>query len=231
MLPAEGDSPTLSHFRSVLKDQIHFVLIEYPGWREMIDAGAGFEALVDAAVAQICGQSRENEFCLLAGYSFGGLVAVETARRLTESGRQVGFLGLIDTAPSNRPTPSPPTRWHRLISALIWMSAFRTLKMIGQSARFLPPKSAFTLEFILNERLRAMSIRRLRLEPTPAPITLYRSNDGTSPDKGWSALGSRLRWYPSAAATSRCWDHPFLIFCASEFSKPWKTPSEVMAWE
>ena len=97
MLPAEGDSPTLSHFRSVLKDQIRFVLIEYPGWREMIDAGAGFEALVDAAVAQICGQSRENECCLLAGYSFGGLVAVETARRLAKRGRQVGFLGLIDT--------------------------------------------------------------------------------------------------------------------------------------
>jgi acetoacetyl-CoA synthetase len=35
----------------------------------------------------------------LAGHSFGGLVALETARRLTDAGRQVDFLGLIDVLP------------------------------------------------------------------------------------------------------------------------------------
>ena len=179
----------------------------------MIDAGAGFEALVDAAVAQICGQSQDDDFCLLAGTrSVAWLQWNGPPPRAKRS--WIGFLGLIDTAPSNRPTPSPPTRWHRLISALIWMSAFRTLKMIGKSARFLPPKSAFTLKFILNERLRAMSIRRLHFEPTPVPITLYRSNDDASPDKGWSALGSRVTVVPIGGSHKSMLGPPFLdILC------------------
>lgn len=40
----------------------------------------------------------------LCGYSFGGLVAFEIARRLSESGSEVGFVGLFDTLMS-------PVRW------------------------------------------------------------------------------------------------------------------------
>lgn len=40
----------------------------------------------------------------LCGYSFGGLVAFEIARRLSESGSEVGFVGLFDTMMS-------PMRW------------------------------------------------------------------------------------------------------------------------
>src|SRR5262249_3034906 len=37
----------------------------------------------------------------LCGYSFGGLVAFEMARRLRESGDDIGLLGLFDTLPSS----------------------------------------------------------------------------------------------------------------------------------
>jgi amino acid adenylation domain-containing protein len=37
----------------------------------------------------------------LCGYSFGGLVAFEMARRLRESGDEIGLLGLFDTLPSS----------------------------------------------------------------------------------------------------------------------------------
>jgi amino acid adenylation domain-containing protein len=37
----------------------------------------------------------------LCGYSFGGLVAFEMARRLRESGDEIGLLGLFDTMPSS----------------------------------------------------------------------------------------------------------------------------------
>ena len=226
MLPAEGDSPTLSHFRSVLKDQIHFVLIEYPGWREMIDAGAGFEALVDAAVAQICGQSRENEFCLLAGYSFGGLVAVETARRLTERGRQVGFLGLIDTrierppeAGEQRNVSRPLKVVGKVISALILVSAFGPLKIMGRLATLLPAKRAFTIEFMLNKRLRMKSLLRLRLKPLPLPITLYRSleDPSTSLDNGWSAYCDRLAVVPIGGTHHSILEPPFLERLCTRF--------------
>jgi len=225
MLPAEGDSPTLSHFRSVLKDQIRFVLIEYPGWREMIDAGAGFEALVDAAVAQICRQSRENEFCLLAGYSFGGLVAVETARRLTERGRQVGFLGLIDTRVERPPDTGEKRSVSRplkvvgkVISALILVSAFGPLKIMGRLATLLPAKRAFTIEFMLNTRLRTRSLHRLQLKPLQLPITLYRSlEDPSLLDNGWSAYCDRLAVVPIGGNHHSILEPPFLDSLCTRF--------------
>jgi acyl-coenzyme A synthetase/AMP-(fatty) acid ligase/thioesterase domain-containing protein/acyl carrier protein len=64
----------------------------------------------------------------LCGYSFGGLVAFEIARRLSESGDQVGFVGLFDTMMS--PLRWPPSAW---LSILRWriprlpMAAMRSL--------------------------------------------------------------------------------------------------------
>src|SRR4029077_17208311 len=43
----------------------------------------------------------------LCGYSFGGLVAFEMARRLRESGDEVGLLGLFDTMPNFLGWPLP----------------------------------------------------------------------------------------------------------------------------
>jgi thioesterase domain-containing protein/acyl carrier protein len=43
----------------------------------------------------------------LCGYSFGGLVAFEMARRLRESGDEVGLLGLFDTLPNFLGWPLP----------------------------------------------------------------------------------------------------------------------------
>jgi non-ribosomal peptide synthetase component F/thioesterase domain-containing protein/acyl carrier protein len=47
----------------------------------------------------------------LCGYSFGGLVAFEMARRLRVSGAKIGLVGLLDTRPS-------PLRW----PAHVWLS-------------------------------------------------------------------------------------------------------------
>ena len=199
MMPAEGDLPSLARSRSIFKDQIHFVIIEYPSWQEMIRAGAGFGAIVDAAVAQILQTNAEGIPCLLTGYSFGGLVAVETARRLIERGVQIGFLGLIDTR-TERPTETqqaqgisrPYKLIGKIISALILISAFRSLNTVGRLARFLPAKHAFAIEFLLNTRLRTRSLRRFRLEPLQLAMTLYRSDEGCLADNGWSAYFSQV---------------------------------------
>jgi thioesterase domain-containing protein len=223
MVPAEGDSPSLAHFRALLKDRIHFVMIEYPGWREMIDAGAGFEAIVDAAVAQISRQSSQDVPCLLAGYSFGGLVAVETARRLVEHGRRIDFLALIDTRAERPPeetrqarSVSRPMKFiGKIFSALILISAFRPLKIMGQLATLLPAKQAFTIEYMLNTRLRTRSLRRLQLGTIRMPITLYRSNEGSSLDNGWSAHCSQVAVVPIGGDHHSILEPPFLdILCA-----------------
>lgn len=199
MTPAEGDSPALSHFRTLLKDRIHWVLIEYPGWREMINSGARFDILVEAAVEQICRHTDPDEKCCLAGYSFGGFVAVETARRLLERNRQISFLGIVDTR-LERPTDTQLAKkmplifrlTGKLLSALILFSAFRPLKLIANLASRLPDKSAFIIEFMLNTRLRTKALLRLRLKPLPVPLTLFRSAEGSLPDNGWGAYFDQL---------------------------------------
>jgi hypothetical protein len=95
MPPASGDLPMLARLRAALEGKIRFVVIQYPGWREMLAAGAGFDVLVDAAVSQIHAERGEDDFYLLAGYSFGGFITWETARRLVEYGHRVGFLGKL----------------------------------------------------------------------------------------------------------------------------------------
>jgi acyl-coenzyme A synthetase/AMP-(fatty) acid ligase/thioesterase domain-containing protein/acyl carrier protein len=45
-------------------------------------------------------RQSEGPYCL-CGYSFGGLVAFEIARRLRQSGDTVGFVGLFDTMPNS----------------------------------------------------------------------------------------------------------------------------------
>ena len=39
---------------------------------------------------------------ILIGYSFGGLIALEMAQRLTEEGKQVALLTFVDTYPAIR---------------------------------------------------------------------------------------------------------------------------------
>jgi thioesterase domain-containing protein/acyl carrier protein len=55
----------------------------------------------------------------LGGYSFGGRLAFEMARRLDAAGRRVAFLGLIDTYCPGYPTLLPPLRriWSHLRAA------------------------------------------------------------------------------------------------------------------
>jgi oxalate---CoA ligase len=236
--PAGGDLPMLASFRTAFRDRIRFSVVKYPGWREMIDANAGFDALVEAAVAQICSQTRHDDDCLLAGYSFGGLVAVETARRLIERGRRIGFLGLLDTRVFNpsevaKPRPQigsakalasahrPDKIIGRVISGLILMSAYRPLKMIGRLSSWLPVKWGFTIEFMLNFRLRSRSLARLKLTPLQVPITLYRPDSGSSvpSDNGWSAYCSKLTVVPVGGTHHSMLTAPFVGELCARFTE------------
>src|SRR5262249_49444071 len=100
LMPSDhGGLPGLVRFLAACAGAIRFVTIRYPSWRVMIDAGNGFDVMVDCAVAQVLGHCDDDIY--LAGTSFGGFVAWETARRLMESGRRVRFVGLIDTRRDN----------------------------------------------------------------------------------------------------------------------------------
>lgn len=96
----DGDEPRLAQFRAELKQRIRFTLIDYPDWPEMVRRGRSFSALADAAVSQITAHQPSGRL-LLTGYSFGGDVAFGAALRLRELGRDVAFLGILDTDPEH----------------------------------------------------------------------------------------------------------------------------------
>ncbi len=223
MPPATGDLPILASFRAAFEGKIRFVTIEYPGWQEMLAAGSRLESLLDAAVAQIYAEGGQNGVYLLAGYSFGGFVALETARRLVGDGGRVGFLGLIDT----RYTSPPRARRsllvrtgrtlrsifiepgemlslvpRRIIAALLRMSAFPVLRSLGRLAMLLSPKAAFALHWELITQLRTKSLRRTMMKPLQIPVTLFRTDERSEalPDYGWGALCRPLAVIPIGGA-------------------------------
>ncbi len=73
----------------------------------------------------------------LAGFSFGGLVALEMAQRLTRAGETVSFLGLLDTYPHSRfwPPRCRVAAWGRLVRA--WLSPAIWRRMAAYHAHVL----------------------------------------------------------------------------------------------
>jgi oxalate---CoA ligase len=213
--PAQGDLPVLARFRATLANEIRFVVTRYPSWREMIRKGGSFDTMVEAAFAQIRAQS-DSDIYFLAGYSFGGIVAYEVARRLAQSGGRIGFLGLIDAQGSGNRAPrraenlltksvrrlkrtlAQPTHAirvlpRRLIASLASLSAYRSLIAIGKLTMALSPKMAFEWNWHLTAHVRMKALRRWTIKPLDVSATLFRSEEDLDPlGYGWSAQCPRL---------------------------------------
>ena len=230
---AHGDLPDLARFRAALEDFIRFVTIRYPSWSEMIDAGSGFDVLINAAVAQILAES-DNDIYLL-GNSFGGFVAFEAARRIMELGRRVSFVGLIDTRRDNllqlHTSMAVKARkalrlirsgvrslstvlLEALLRALTMTSAFRLLRAMGHMAVLLPANAAFMFRWRLEQQLRYGALEKWTLKPLNSPVTLFQSGDRDL-DYGWSALCSHLSIIPVSGGHELILEPPYRdIFCA-----------------
>jgi acyl-CoA synthetase (AMP-forming)/AMP-acid ligase II/pimeloyl-ACP methyl ester carboxylesterase len=224
MPPADGDLPQHAGFRAALKDKIRFVVIRYPTWQEMIDAGGLFDAIVGSALSQIDAH-QGCDACLLVGYSFGGFAAWETACRLVQLGRRVAFVGLIDTRrawdrpaidrPEVRPGPGPLVSFVRFLKAALsrpketitfrWLlpplvkrKMFRVLRLIGRLMDVLNSKAAFEFQFRLTYELRQDALRKWEVSAAPIPITLFRSREFCSelPDYGWARKAAEVTVIP-----------------------------------
>lgn len=217
MPSAEGDAPDYVRFREALQDGMDFKVIDYPGWAAMVDGGGGFDVIVDAALAQMLAEPDAAPY-FLAGYSFGGFVAWEAARRLTEMGRRVGFVGLIDTR-RQEATRSVETRaqWMRrklqdartnprqVLAAVRWQLAYPLalkvcprflLRRIGDMALGTQVLSGFGERLLLRTRLNAMS--GSRSAPLEAPVVLFRSDEFApeAKDFNWGKLCGQLQVSP-----------------------------------
>lgn len=235
MPAAEGDAPAYARFRAALRGSIQFECIEYPRWKEMMDGGAGFDVIVDASVKQIianCGRSS----CLLAGFSFGGFVAWETAHRLTQLGRQVGFVGLIDTRRQQqvrkaesrigwvrrkiRETWQQPrsayaeVRWRIIYPLVVRVCPAWLLRDIGELTSRWP--ATFGLSWRLMMRLRLLSLDKWVPKPLHVPAYLFRSDEflPDAPDFNWGSLCEQLQVIPVTGSHVTLFEPPSLdILC------------------
>jgi thioesterase domain-containing protein len=189
------DEPGLARFRHALRDQIRFVLISYPNWREMIVAKADFEAIVASALTQILCQCGDGPI-YLAGRSFGGIIAFATAHRLVESGRRVAYLGLLDIQRSQfsalpliaaikRTNLIHKVRFHvqtrdvglllRLILRIFFeLRAFALLEAFARLCMKIDGRRA---NRHLLHALRSYALRGWRPKFLPVPTSLFRSED------------------------------------------------------
>ena len=116
------------------------VTIRYPHWTVLSDdAGYDFDALVRSATDQIAARLPAGAI-LLAGYSFGGIVAGAVAARLRDAGIPVRFLGLLDSEIQpdidNRRGATQRRRGIRRQEFLGFLSAMRQGDGIGRIAYF-----------------------------------------------------------------------------------------------
>jgi thioesterase domain-containing protein len=124
----------------------------------------------------------------LCGYSFGGLVAFEMARRLWESGDEVGLVGLFDTMPS-------PLAW----PLHVWIAFIRRrMDRFGARAIAAPigtwPAAARKAAGHLCARLRA-HVTQQELNGPPLPSFL-KSAPSSVLKVGASALIASARYRP-----------------------------------
>jgi thioesterase domain-containing protein/acyl carrier protein len=214
MPPHEGDDFGLAQLRAVFEGKIRFFVARYPSWRELARTSDGFADIARTVAAQVICASDESDI-FLAGYSFGGFVAWEVARELRKAGRQIRFIGLIDTRRRTilqqrpgalrrvlqrshflfaRPRHMHTTVFIWLIRALLRMSARRAIGAMGSWASYLPPAAAFTCQSIITSELRLHALRHWEPKPLNVPVSLFRSGEAIelAPDFGWGALTDQL---------------------------------------
>jgi acyl-CoA synthetase (AMP-forming)/AMP-acid ligase II/thioesterase domain-containing protein len=119
MIPGlSGDTPLEGGFRASCAPSLRVTVVDLPDWPDMVEPGFTMEHIIERAAAEIATRAPTGPVRLV-GYSLGGHIAFGAAQLLTEMGREVAFLGILDT--SNAPRPNvvprgtPPIRFLRLI--------------------------------------------------------------------------------------------------------------------
>jgi acyl-coenzyme A synthetase/AMP-(fatty) acid ligase/thioesterase domain-containing protein len=222
MPPFGGDTPSVARFRAAFGGKLRFVVPHYLSWREMCRAGARFDLIVDDVLAQVVAKLGKNE-CILAGYSFGGFVAWDVARRLMETGHRVAFVGLIDARRQDL-LDLPKRRGIAklrltVIRLLIDKSAFRMLQAAGNLAMLLPGRTAFWFHSRLIEQLRTYALRNSDTKPVHMPVTLFRSDEHSLnlPDYGWGGLCAKLDIIPIGGSHASILEPPYRALLCKRF--------------
>lgn len=150
---------------------------------------ATVEAMALQAVAAIRARQPQGPYDLI-GYSFGGLVAMETAQLLRDAGQSIGLLALIDAVYDRRFWPAGVFMASQMKRSALHMASLsrlsfaeaapefaeRARRLLGRVALRSAPPEIDEAEVVPSTEalcLRAMTIHRPRRYP--GSVTLFRS--------------------------------------------------------
>ncbi|MCB1054795.1 MAG: hypothetical protein KDD11_04695, partial [Acidobacteria bacterium] len=125
------------------------------GWVDSGDTGylASVETMAARYIPEILEVQPEGPY-LVGGYSLGSLVAYEMARRLTETGHEVAFVGLLDVdAPS--PGASPATAMAELSKGSFEGGIARELGIPISPERLFALEPKQRLAYVLEEGMKS----------------------------------------------------------------------------
>jgi len=205
-----GEDPHLAPLPVACRPALRVKTVDPVDWPEMSLPGYSLPDLARSVASHIATQAPSGPL-LLAGYSYGGFLAVVVAAALCALGREVAFVGILDTtaAPTGSADPAPqrrPTRMENLRQVSAWIRAgevrdrladFVVTRVVARplllrlAARLRRVWLPFGFHFDLNRRMGVrlrrdlMAAWRLRQEPPPpvpgGSVVLFRAED-TVPD-------------------------------------------------
>ena len=147
-----------------------------------LEAPGGSASLEELAArhAAVILETQPRGPYLLGGWSFGGLAAWETARRLEELGHEVGLLVLIDSRPPDPHDPAPPDLDEGTLDALL------TTAGPAEAVDFPALRAA--------ARTHLQALREYRPRPVASPVILFLAAER----RGETAAGRAALWRPLA---------------------------------
>ena len=211
--PLGGSGLRYRPFAEALGDEFPLHIFEAPWW----DGGSSelrtIKQLAALHVAEIRQVQTEGPY-LLAGYSMGGLIALEMAEQLTAAGQKIALLMMFDTYvgirgghtsdPRNWPMAPPTSFGHRLLRRtwLTWATQRFRVELAWSKTAFRVRRLRWWLDHrrlgTVPKRRRAQYVydrtvevaRTYRPVPYQGQVTLFRCTDDPSvpPDRGWSAI-------------------------------------------
>jgi thioesterase domain-containing protein len=211
LLPAiGGDDPRLVQFRALCRPALRAELVKLGDWPELLEPGFDVPTMARRLAGRIVAAAPSGPL-MLAGWSYGGFLAIAVAEVLCEAGREVVFIGILDTtatpvslidlAPQRRPTRLENLRqipaWIRAGDGRNRLADFIVTRVVARPRLlrrlvplrrvWLPFGFGFYLNWRMGLRLRRdlMAAWRHRCESPPAvpasAVVLFRAAE-TVPD-------------------------------------------------
>jgi thioesterase domain-containing protein len=242
-----GDDKEISLLRVGCSSSLRFEPIQLPDWSTIDYNRVSLDGLVSHCIAQIELGAPDGPI-LLAGYSFGGHVALAVASALEASGRRVGCLALLDTSavPPNQESPISVARPIRRLAYAIRTGAIggEVGRIAGaiiirlrnkRLSRFLGRLPVIGVSRDMEERIRVSITLSFNLpilaellnrmvksdEAFSFPAVLFRCVEqapGATADLGWSRHLARLQVVPILGDHVSLTDAPNLRSLCNSFS-------------